>query len=419
MNGWLQRLRAVDLTDVRGLLAGQMLAKLGMEVIQVEPPGGSAARAAPPTGDDGHSFYWSAYAAGKRGVTLDLETTEGRGLLLKLVDTADFLFETERPGRLAAWGLGDDVLRARNPRLIHVSITPFGSDGPKRDYADSELVLWAAGGPLHPSRDAEGPPLRISVPQAYLHAAADAAAGALMAHFARVQTGRGQPVDISVQQSVTQTTLGSHLAAAVGHEDFSYMPKTRPGSKTLDLSGSGALTRRSKWVVRDGLVEMHLGMGASAGEKTNNLFAWMRSEGALPEAFDDWNWITVPQRITSGDLGDDDIDGARAAVAAFLADRTKADVQVEAHRRKIMLAPINDVGDLLGSDQLKARGFLVTVEEGGRPLTLPGPFAFGADDMFADPRPAPLLGQDNVAVFCGLLGLSDEDLAGLRRRGVV
>ncbi len=369
-HGWLQDYRAVDLTDERGLLAGQMLARFGMDVIQVEPPAGSSARRTNPLDDQGRSFYWSAYAAGKRGITLDWHQAAGQELLLKLLETADFLFESEPPGRLASLGLSTAVLSARNPRLIHVSITPFGSEGPKRDYADSELILWAAGGPLHPNRDTEGPPLRISVPQAYLHGAADAAAGALIAHFARLQTGRGQHVDISVQQSVTQATLASHLAAAVGHPDYSLVPTVMPKPE----DGTVARKRRSKWIVRDGLVEMNLRPGPASGAKANNLFAWMRQEGALPDHLHDWDWITLPSRIETGEIDDDHIDTAHAAVATFLANRTKAELTVEALNRKLLLAPVNNISDLLNSEQLKSRNFFTTVSEDGRSRTLPATF---------------------------------------------
>ena len=414
-NGWLRSYRAIDLTDERGLLAGQILARFGMDVIQVEPPTGAGARRHTPLDDQGGSFYWSAYAAGKRGITLDWRTQAGRELLLRLLDTADFLFETESPGQRAELGLSPGVLAQRNPRLIHVSITPFGSDGPKRDYADSELILWAAGGPLHPNRDTEGPPLRISVPQAYLHAAADAAAGALIAHFARLQTGRGQHVDISVQQSVTQATLASHLAVAVGHPDYSLTPAVKPKSG----SASQPNKRRSKWIVRDGLVEMNLRPGPASGAKSNNLFTWMRQEGALPERLHDWDWITLANRVESGEIDEDAIDGAHAAVAIFLADRTKAELMTEALNRKLLLAPVNDISDLLTSEQLKSRDFFTTVTENGNPRTLPGRFAQGPAGMFADPAPAPTLGQHNDAVFAGLLGLTAEQIADLGRRGVV
>src|SRR6266567_4482752 len=182
--GFLDAYRVIDFTNERGLLAGRMLADLGADVIQVEPPEGSSARRVAPLSPDSTSLYWDAYAANKRGVTCDLDRREGREQALQLCAGADFVFESETPGTMARRGLGYENVAAVNPRVIYTSITPFGSAGPKSTYADSDLVLWAAGGPLFAHRDGDRPPLRISVPQAYLHAAADAAGGALVAHVA-------------------------------------------------------------------------------------------------------------------------------------------------------------------------------------------------------------------------------------------
>lgn len=401
MSGWLSAYRVLDLTDERGALTGHILAKLGAEVIQIEPPSGGGGRLTPPYDEDGESYFWSAFGAGKKSVTLDLENEFDREAMLRLVDGADFLIESARPGDMRRLGLGYDELRRRRPELIHVSITAFGSNGPKSHYADSELILWAAGGPLHPNRDVEGPPLRISVPQAYLHGAADAATGALIALAARARTGRGQHVDISVQQSVTQATIGSHLAAAVGHDDFSILarPQVMGTKPALDLSGSGARTRRSKWIVRDGLVELHLGMGPATGDKTNNLFAWMKEEDALPAAFHGWSWITLPAQIEAGEVQEADVEEARKAVAAFLAPRSKGEIQTEAIRRKILASPVSDIGDLLGNEQLSSRGVFVTVNADGKARTLPWAFAHGPADMFARPSPAPALGANNADIL--------------------
>jgi crotonobetainyl-CoA:carnitine CoA-transferase CaiB-like acyl-CoA transferase len=421
MTGWLSAYRALDLTDARGVLAGQMMAKLGVDVIQVEPKVGSNARRVAPLDSFGNSFYWSAYGAGKRSITLDLEQAEGRELFLQLVDGADFLFESADPCSFASLGLSYEALHARNPALIHVSITPFGSDGPKRDYAYSDLTSWASGGPLHPNRDASGPPLRLSVPQAFLHGAADGATGAMMAHFARLRTGRGQHVDISVQQSITQATLGSHLAAAVGHEDFAILAgvKAKPGPKSVDLSGSGSRTRRSKWKVSDGLVEMHLSMGPSSGAKTNSLFTWMKAEGALPPELHGWDWKSIPDLIIQGDITEEHLEVARNAVAKFLAPHTRLALQDKASERGIMLAAINEIDDLLTDRHLLERGYFVHVKEGNRDVTLPGRFAVGPDGMFADPSGAPALGQHNDEVFLGLLGLDPLRYDALREREVI
>jgi len=423
--GFLSPYRVLDLTDHRGLLAGRMLAQLGADVLQVEPPGGSPARDVGPFDDSAapgeRSLYWAAYASCKRGITCDLDHPDGQALLRRLVAKADFLIESEAPGAMAARGLDHARLREINPALVHVSITPFGSAGPKAGWADCDLVLWASGGPLLQAQEGDRPPLRISVPQACLHASGDAAGGALVAHFERVRSGQGQHVDISVQQSVAQATLSSILAAPVGHENFTIRvePKSRT-KKTLDLSGSGARTRRSKWRVKDGLVEMHLAMGPAAGRFTNNLTAWMRDEGALDASVAAWDWVTIPARIEADEVTEDDLEQVRGVVAGFLANFTKAELADIAMKRKLLLAPVATIADLAGSPHHATRGFLQSVEEpSGRRLRLPGNFAMGVPHGFGPVTPAPSPGQHDDAVYGGLLGLSADEIGALRAKGVI
>src|SRR5271156_947248 len=197
----LARYRVLDLTDERGLLCGQLLADLGADTIVVEPPGGSSVRRLAPFYQDRRdpdgSLYWWAYNRNKRAITLDFTAPEGRALLLQMVAGADFLIESAAPGHMTGLGLGFDDLARINPRLVYVSISPFGGSGPKAGWAASDLTVMAAGGPLALTGDDDRPPLRVSVPQAYLHAAADGALGAMLAHFHRVRSGHGQHVDVS------------------------------------------------------------------------------------------------------------------------------------------------------------------------------------------------------------------------------
>ncbi len=126
--------RVLDLTGQEGLLCGKILADLGADVIQVEPPGGSDARRLGPFfKDDAHpekSLFWWAYAANKRGITLNLDSNDGRELLRRLVKEAHFLIESFPPGHMAQLGLGYADLEKINPGLVMVSITPFGQSGP-------------------------------------------------------------------------------------------------------------------------------------------------------------------------------------------------------------------------------------------------------------------------------------------------
>jgi len=421
--GFLSPYRVLDLTDHRGLLAGCLLGKLGADVIQIEPPTGSSARRvgpfAPdaPAGED--SLYWSAYASHKRGITCDVDGDEGRALLLRLVGKADFLIESAGPGVMQRRNLSYGTLHDVNPGIIHVSITPFGATGPKSRYADSELTVWASAGPLHPNRDQRGVPTRISVPQAYLHGAADAAGGALMALMARHKSGRGQHVEISTQASASLATLSVTLAAAVGHKNYSFPADGPTKKKSLDLSGSGARTRRSKWPVRDGILEMHLGLGPASGGSANKMFAWMREEGALPPEFADWDWISLPARLQSGEISDEQLDDARAAVGRFVARHTKAELLEIGLQRGILMAPAMTVEDLVKSDHLAKRGFFEVVREQGRERTLPGPFAAGCSQGFAPARPAPALGEHNREVYSQLLNLSGAELERLAAARVI
>src|SRR5208282_2235562 len=156
--------RVLDLTTERGLLCGQMLGDMGADIIKVEPPGGCSARSIGPFYKDAphpdRSLYWWAYNRNKRAITLDIERDGGRDLLRRLVEHADFLIESHNPGYLSQRKLGFADLTRINPALIYVSITPFGQDGPKASYADSDLIIMAAGGPLILAGDADRPPVR-------------------------------------------------------------------------------------------------------------------------------------------------------------------------------------------------------------------------------------------------------------------
>ena len=208
--GLLAPYRVLDLTDGRGLLCGKMLADLGADVVQVEPPGGSPARTVGPFYQHNpgaeRSLFWWAYCANKRGITLDIAKTDGAALMRRLVAEADFLIESGEPGRMASLGFGHPDLQAINPRLVVVSITAFGQDGPYADYQASDIVGMALGGFMHLTGDGDRPPLRVSMPQFYQHGSAAGAAAAMIAHTHRQLTGEGQHVDVSCQQAVARTS---------------------------------------------------------------------------------------------------------------------------------------------------------------------------------------------------------------------
>ncbi|HEX6522176.1 MAG TPA: CoA transferase [Streptosporangiaceae bacterium] len=397
--------RVLDLSDERGLLAGRMLADLGADVVQVEPPSGSPARAAAPRSGSG-SYLWDTFAANKRGVVADLGGESGRELVRRLASRADFFIESAGPGVLAGMGLGWFSLREINPALVYGTITAFGHDGPKAGYAESDLVVWAAGGPLQPNRDGDRPPLRMSVAHTYLNAAADLAGGMLIAHHARVRTGQGQLVDVSAQACLGLNTLGRVLADSVRDPNPEWAALVSPLRRS-DQSGSGTGTSShlKKWACRDGLVEFHLAMGAAVGGFTNNFFRWLWDEGACSERVAAWDWRVLPSLVEVGKFTEDDMLEVRAAAGRFLARRTKAEILDAAIRYKLLCIGISDTADLAASEQLAARGYFATVGEGARRRTMPARWAAaGPGALVPLRRPAPLIGEHTDAVIAEWLG---------------
>ena len=208
--GALQGLRVIELSSERGTLAGKLFADMGAEVIVVEPPGGDPMRGYEPFLDDEpgleRSLYWWHYNTSKLGVTLDLDDSGDRDRFRDLVAGADLLIECEDPGRLAALGLDYSDFAESSPRLVYVSITPFGRTG--ASDAATDLTVLAGGGPVWNCGydDHSLPPVRGGGNQGYQTGSHYAVMSALVALLAREQTGRGQLIDVSMHAAANVTT---------------------------------------------------------------------------------------------------------------------------------------------------------------------------------------------------------------------
>ena len=411
--GMLSPYRVLDLTDERGLLCGKILADLGADVLQIEPPAGNTARRVAPfyrddPGPD-HSLFWWAYAANKRSVTLDLMSADGKALFERLVASAHFLIESGKPGELAALGLGYDRLADINPALIVVSITPFGQTGPYATYLASDLVGMGLGGFMYVTGDPDRAPLRVGFPHFYLHGSAAAAAGAMLAHSQRVLTGQGQHVDVSCQEAVARSLANSLASYAIEGSVI-----VRQGS----YRQTGADTfMRITWPCKDGFVNFQFAGGASSGQSVNNFVRWMADEGSPDEYL-----LSLDFRAMGyGMITSETMDRIVPPVSRFLLERTKQQLFDGAIERRILLFPVATLGDILKNPQLEARSFFGTVEsrEFDARLTMLGPFARASAAPLKPGGKAPKRGQHNAEIYVDELGLARSDLIRLASAGVI
>jgi crotonobetainyl-CoA:carnitine CoA-transferase CaiB-like acyl-CoA transferase len=408
--------RVLDLTTERGLMCGQILGDLGADVIKIEPPGGSSVRSLAPFFADQpgpeRSVYWWAYNRNKRGITLALETDAGRDLMRQLARQADFVIESDDPGAMARRGLGYHDLDAVNPALVYVSITPFGQDGPKASYADSDLIVMAASGVLILYGDEDRPPLRMSVPQAYLHACADGAGAALIAYYDRLHSGLGQQVDVAAQESLTLAQQSTLLAATLGADE------TRRMSGGVKM---GPIRVPLVWEAKDGLVTCVFLFGSALGVFTRKLMNYICEQGFCDEATRDKDWIAYGDMLLKGREPFEEYERAKTIVANFLRSMTKAESFELARLHGFLIAPLATIDDVLTNPQFIAREYWQTVEdrELGLKLTYPGPFARMSETPIEYRRRPPRIGEHNREIFVGDLGLSEREFGDLTRLGII
>ncbi len=376
--------RVLDLSDERGQLAGQMLAQLGAEVILVEPPGGSRARRLAPLMADRegpeNSLVFKAYNRGKRSIVLDLASRPGdREELTRLIAGADVLIESGGPGVLDALGFGSDALAAINPALVSVSISAFGADGPKANWAATDLTVWASAGPMSLAGDDGRPPVPVGVPQAFAHAASEAAGAAIIALIERARSGLGQHIDVSAQQASAQATQCAILATPNGASTHF---RSTGGIKLGDL------TLRLIWPCADGHVSITFLWGSAIGVFSRRLMEWIFEEGFCDEATRDKDWIGYTILLVSGQEPIAEYERVKLLIEAFCLTKTKAELLEAAVGRSLLIAPVLGIDDVVNSPQLAARDYFEEVDG----VRYPGQFGKLSETPRVRLGPAPFLG---------------------------
>lgn len=389
----LDDITVLDVSEgVPGAYCTKLLAGLGARVIKVEPPGGEAGRRMGPfAGDDPHPEKGGPFLylnTAKQSVTLSLATAGGRALLAEIAARADVLVESFPPGTLAGWGLGFDALASRNPGLIMASITPFGQDGPYRDWLANEIVAEALGGLMYPIGLPEREPLKIGGSPALYTAGAAAFSAIMAAIWQRDATGAGQQLDVSLQEATAVTQIHASVQAAFHGQGIERRPNT-------------LVEARDGWVS----VGLEMGVGADVWARVCELIG-------RPELTTDPRFATAAARREHREALND-------VVRDWVRGQSKEDVYHLLQGLRSIAGYVATTADLYRSRQLAGRGFFQEIDHPvAGPARYPGA-PFRVDDAAWVQGRAPLLGEHNEAVYRGALGLSRDDLVRLREQGVI
>ena len=399
VDGALEGARVVDLTHrVAGPYCTKLLADFGADVVKVERREGDAARGfAPFYGDEAHpekSLLFAYLNTSKKGVTLNLKSATGKGLLERMVEDADVLVENFAPGALERLGLGYEELRGINPALVVVSISNFGQTGPYRDYKAADIVHYALGGLMYIIGSADREPLKHALRQTQFKAGTNAATAALIGwHHAR-HTGQGQWVDVSIQECVA-----SALRDTTSLYTYAGSVRGRQPAHTGDMP-------RSPVAAADGyVVPIHFGGAVDWDAAADFLGA--------PELRD--------ARFATPESRADNAEGLQAALEAGMARWRKFELMREAHKRRgHIYGVVHSPAEVLASEQYGARGYFAELEHPafGRARYPGAPFVMSETPWRAWAA-APELGEHNREIYCGRLGLSLDELGALAAAGVV
>jgi benzylsuccinate CoA-transferase BbsE subunit len=379
--GILSDLRVLDLCDEKGWLCSKLLAGMGAEVIRVQSP-----RLPIP----------DCYAnRGKHSLSLKIESKKGADLFLQLVKTADILIETFPPGYLEGLGLDYVKLRDIKPRLIMVSITPFGQTGPYRDFKTSELVSAAMGGQMSVTGDPEKAPLKPYGPQTFWMASLFAANGVMLALRERESGGSGQYLDISIHECT---------AGTLDHVMVRYFNLGEVAQRSGSLNWNQAFRI---FKCQDGYILLTLFY------QWQTLMELLKSEGGAGELGDEvWSGETYRRENAEKVI----------QVLEEWTQKHKVDELVELGQlMRFPWAAVDDLARVLDNPQLRSRSYFVEQKDpgSGRTIKVPGaPVKMSRSPWKVD-QTLPRSGEYNQQIYGRELGLSEEEIASLEAEGVI
>ncbi|WP_019544732.1 CaiB/BaiF CoA transferase family protein [Streptomyces sulphureus] len=390
----LQGIKVLDIATLfAGPLAATLLADYGADVTKLEHPKGDPVRSHGAS-KDGVGLWWKMLSRNKKAITLYLGSPEGQDVFRRMVADADVVIENFRPGTLERWGLGYEELSAINPGLVLARVTGFGQHGPYASRPGFGTLAEAMSGFAAITGEPDGPPTLPPFGLADGVSALTTAFGIMTALRARERTGRGQVLDLAIIEPLL-TVLGPQ---AITYDQLGELQQ-RTGNRSANNAPRNTYrTKDGRWVA----------VSTSAQSVAERV---MRLVGH-PEYIDEPWFASGAERARHADELD-------AAVGAWIARRSRAEVTAAFEEAQAAVAPVYDVSDIFEDPQFRALGTLTTVddEELG-PVTFQN-VPFRLSDTPGEVRwPGPRKGRDTAEVL-GAYGIDADELARLAQRGVV
>jgi crotonobetainyl-CoA:carnitine CoA-transferase CaiB-like acyl-CoA transferase len=385
----LDGMRVVDFSRIfAGPLCTMTLGDLGADVVKVEPPTGDEARGFGPPWLGGEGMNFMALNRNKRSLVLDLKALEGQRIARELCADADVVVANFRPGVAERLGIGRDDLVAGNPRLVHCSVSGFGSTGPYSGRPALDLVLQGASGTLLRQGGAGAPtPIVITIADCY--AASLATQGILGALLARERDGLGQVLEVTLYEAMLAAQAYRIVAGA---SDDPQLPSSQ------DVAPYGAFPTADGWV--------------TIAVVTDRSWLALCAALELTDLVGDARFATNAQRAAH-------LEELSTRLAGEAARHTTADLLERLDRAGVPCGPVRRVEDLFFDEHVLANRIVVELDHptAGRMWTLGVPFHLAATPLTIR-RPAPLLGQHDHEIL-GELGFADAEIGALRERGVI
>jgi len=392
----LDGMKILDLTQYEaGTSSTQLLAWLGATVVKIEQPGvGDPGRHTEP--GVGDSIYFLSFNSNKRSLAINLKSDEGRALFLDLVERFDIVVENFTLGTMDDMGLGYDVLKARNPRIIYATIKGFGTSGPYSYFKSYDMVAQAAGGAFSVTGTADGPPMRPGALMGDTGSGLTLALGMLAAWVQAQRSGVGGKVEVSMQEAVL-----NFLRTNLSHRE-------RDATRPIPRRGNRTVVPTDLYPCAPGGANDYVYIFTATSKM---LDAFVTAIGQ-PELLADERFATPPGRRQNGDA-------LWEIIAQWTRQRTKWEVMETLGEAGVPCSAVYDTLDIFNDKHLRSRGSIMTIEHPERgPWEYPSP-PVRLSESKVDVVPAPLLGQHTVEVLKEQLGLDEATIASLIASGVV